>query len=314
MKYAWGHKRRFNAFSNYMKSEFGNRVQKVSVNAGFTCPNRDGSKGTGGCTFCNNEAFNPSYCSPELSIKEQIQKGVSFHKRRYRKALQYLVYFQSYSNTYDTVEVLKKRYQEALGYPDVIGLVIGTRPDCVSEEILDYIAELSEEYYITLEFGIESVYDKTLELVNRKHSFSDVYDALQASAQRNIRTGGHFIVGLPGETKEELINSADIISTLKLHSVKFHQLQIFKGTGMAEEYAHEPENFTLFSLEEYLDFMVKFVEKLNPEFIIERIAGETQPENNLGFRWNLRYEEVIRKFEEKLESENTWQGKKYIRA
>ncbi len=313
MNYPWGHNRRFNAFSNYMKKQFGSRIQKVSVDAGFTCPNRDGTKGTGGCTFCNNNAFNPSYCNAGKTISEQIETGVKFHQKRYRKAEKYLVYFQSYSNTYASLLTLKEKYNEAFNYEGVIGLVIGTRPDCLNNEILDYLAELSETFYITLELGIESVYDETLQRVNRCHTFADAIQALEETDKRKIRTGGHFIIGLPGETREQIMTSAGIISGLNLHSVKFHQLQIFRNTPMAKEYFRNPVNFMLFEFDEYLDFMMHYIEHLNPSFVIERIAGETSPANNFGNTWNKRYDEVLRAFEHRMEIHDSWQGKKYTK-
>jgi len=210
--YPWGTARRFNAFTDSFRSAHGSRMQKVSIDAGFTCPNRDGTKGTGGCTFCNNRAFNPSYCSPEKSVIQQIDEGIGFHKRRYRRAESYLAYFQAYSNTYSPVEKLRELYREALSHKDIRGLVIGTRPDCVNDEILDLLKELSEKCIVLLEFGIESCYDRTLERINRGHSFSDAVNALKASRSRGLDTGAHFILGLPGETRDDMLRQADIIS------------------------------------------------------------------------------------------------------
>jgi radical SAM protein (TIGR01212 family) len=223
------------------------------------------------------------------------------------------VYFQSYSNTYASLKTLKEKYHEALQHKGVIGLIIGTRPDCLNHEILNYLAELSETRYLTLELGIESVYDETLQRVNRCHTFGDTLQVLEETGKRNIRTGGHFIIGLPGETREQIMNSVGIISNLNLHSVKFHQLQIFRNTPMAEEYFRHPGNFVLFEFDEYLDFMMHFLEELNPSFVIERIAGETPPVNNCGNTWNKRYDEVLRAFEHLLELHDSWQGKKYTK-
>ena len=196
--YPWGNERRFNAYSNYFRSRYGARIQKVSIDAGFTCPNRDGTKGTGGCTYCNNDAFNPSYCLSEKSVTRQIEEGIDFHKRRYKEATSYLAYFQAYSNTYASLQKLKELYEEALSFPGVIGLVIGTRPDSIDQEKLTYIKSLSEKYYISIEYGIESCYDKTLKRINRGHTFADAVDALEKTSELGINTGAHFILGLPG--------------------------------------------------------------------------------------------------------------------
>jgi len=230
--FPWGHGRRFNAYSNYLRKIYGTRIQKVSIDAGFTCPNRDGTKGTGGCTYCNNDAFNPSYCTPERSIKEQIDEGISFHKWRYRKAVSYLAYFQAYSNTYASLAKLRELYQEALSYPGVVGIIIGTRPDCVDKEKLDFLKEISEKYYLVVEYGIESCYNKTLTRINRGHTFEEAVNAVKATAALGINTGAHFIFGLPGETIEAMLSEAEIISLLPLKTVKFHQLQIIKGTAI----------------------------------------------------------------------------------
>jgi uncharacterized protein len=182
MIYPWGHHRRFNAYANYFRSMYGARVQKVSVDAGFTCPNRDGSRGHGGCSFCLNDAFNPSYCMPEKSVTVQIAEGIEFHRKRYSEASSYLAYFQAYSNTYAPIDTLKRLYEEALSHPGIIGLVIGTRPDCVNDEKLGYIAELSHKYYISVEYGIESCYDKTLARINRGHTFIEAVEAVRKTA------------------------------------------------------------------------------------------------------------------------------------
>ena len=310
--FPWGHDRRFNTYSNYFKEIFGERVQKVSVDAGFTCPNRDGTLAGGGCTYCNNDAFSPSYCIPEKSVTQQIMEGVEFHKVRYRRANKYLAYFQAYSNTYAPLEHLKKIYNEALAVPGIVGLVIGTRPDCVDEEKLDYFGELSKITYLIIEYGIESCYNKTLERINRKHSFEKSVWAIEATASRGIRTGGHLIFGLPGESRSEMLAEAAILSKLPLNNVKFHQLQIIKDTKMAREYEDNPGGFQLFTWEEYREFMVDFLELLNPGFVVERISGEAPPRYISGPRWGLkRTDQILNLFEQRLEERNTWQGRLY---
>jgi len=287
-------------------------MQKVSVNAGFTCPNRDGTRGTGGCTYCNNKAFNPSYCIPEKPIIQQIDEGIEFLKRRYRKSEAYLVYFQAYSNTYASLDTLTALYSEALKHSDVMGLVIGTRPDCVNDEILDYLMKLSMECILLLEFGIESCYDKTLMRINRGHSFNEAVDALKAAAVRNINTGAHFIFGLPGETREEMLREAEIISELPLKRVKFHQLQIIRGTGMEEEYQNNPSDFEIFTWDKYLQFIIEFIERLNPEIVVERFSGEAPPRFISKEIWGRkRTDQVVRLIEKQLEELDTWQGKHY---
>ena len=313
MVYSWGDERRFNSYSRYFAKQFGGRVQKISIDAGFSCPNRDGKISTGGCTFCSNEAFNPSYCRPEKSIKQQIEEGIEFHRRRYRRASLYLAYFQPFSNTYKPLDELKCIYQQALNVPEIAGIVIGTRPDLIDKGILQYLSEIQQTHYVMLEYGVESVYDETLKRVNRGHDFATAEKAIHMTADFGIPCGAHFIFGLPGESKKIMLDAADIISQLPLTTVKFHQLQIFKGTKMAEEYLQHPEAFHLFDLEEYIDFVIDFAERLNPNIVIERFAGEVPPRYLVSEPWmKLRYDEVLSHIEKRMEERNTWQGKKFI--
>ncbi len=310
MIYLWNHNRRYNAFAPYFKELFGERVQKISVDAGFTCPNRDGTKGRGGCTYCNNNAFNPSYCHPEKPLEQQIKEGIEFHQVRYRRANKYLVYFQPYSNTYAPLERLKELYTTALKQPGVIGLVIGTRPDCVDREKLHYLGELAKEHYITIEYGLESIYDTTLERINRQHTYEESVQAIRLSKEYGLHVGAHFIFGLPGESREMMMASVQEINKLPLDSIKFHQLQIVEDTTMAKDYALHPDDYDLFSFEEYIDFIIRFIEKLNPEFIIERFAGEVPPRYLAGPGWGLiRNDQINVTVEKELEQRNTWQGK-----
>ena len=312
MTYPWGDNRRFNSYSNYFSKQFGGRVQKISIDAGFSCPNRDGIISAGGCTFCSNEAFNPSYCRPEKPIKQQIEEGIAFHQRRYRRANKYLAYFQPFSNTYKPLEELKDIYAQALESPEITGIVIGTRPDLIDEALLQYLNEIQRTHYVMLEYGVESVYDETLKRVNRGHDFATAEKAIRMTADYGIPCGAHFIFGLPGETKAMMLDAADIISQLPLTTVKFHQLQIFKGTTMAEEYLEYPEHFHLFDLEEYIDFVIDFAERLNPDIVIERFAGEVPPRYLVSEPWmKLRYDEVLAKIEKRMEERQTWQGRCY---
>ncbi len=311
MIYPWGSERRFNSYSDYFRRRFGERVQKISLDAGFTCPNRDGTFGTGGCTFCNNKAFNPSYNDPGNTISEQIRQGMEFHRKRYRRASSYLAYFQAYSNTYDDLNILKSRYEEALSIPGIVGIVVGTRPDCVDPMKLDYFKELSDKHYVVIEYGIESVLDKTLRRVNRGHDLEKSAWAIRETARRGVRVGGHMIIGLPGETEKDFLDSANLISSWPLNNIKFHQLQLIKGTAMAKEYEEKSEDFIQFSMEEYLKLMMKIVERLNPSLVVERIAGEVAPGMSVGEGWGVRYDIVLNAFEQLLEQHDTWQGKNY---
>jgi radical SAM protein (TIGR01212 family) len=282
----------------------------VVVDAGFTCPNRDGTKGAGGCTYCDNDAFNPSYCNPAEPLHDQIAKGIEFHAVRYRRAERFLVYFQPYSNTYAPVSRLRQLYEEALSYPGVAGLVIGTRPDCMDDEKLDYLKELAERDYIQVEYGVESCYDKTLERINRGHDFAMSREMIRKTHERGIRTGAHFIFGLPGEGVDEMLAEAGIISQLPLDSVKFHQLQIVKGTVAEKQYLDEPHLFHQFSMEGYIDFIICFIERLDPAIVVERFSGEVPPPMLHHLSWGLiRYDEILRLIEAELEARDTWQGK-----
>lgn len=313
--FSWGHRRRFNSYTEYIRKTFGGRIQKVVVNAGFTCPNRDGTKGTGGCTYCDNDAFNPSYCDPKEPLHLQIAKGIEFHGVRYRRAEKFLVYFQPYSNTYAPLRYLKEKYSEALACPGVAGIVIGTRPDCVDDDILNYLQKLSQKVYVQIEYGIESCYNKTLQRINRQHDFELSEAIVRKTHDRGIRTGAHLIFGLPGENLRDMMAMAGIISRLPFDSIKFHQLQIVRGTAMEKEYFSNPGDFHLFNLEEYIRFIVSFIEQLNPDMVIERFSGEVPPRYLLQGpshppRWGLiRYDAVLRLIEKELERQGSWQGR-----
>jgi radical SAM protein (TIGR01212 family) len=313
--YPWGHSRRINGYSEYFTRLFGGRVQKVSLDVGFTCPNRDGKIGTGGCTFCVNDAFNPSYCQPHKSITQQLQEGIEFHKVRYRRANKYLAYFQAYSNTYADVARLEQLYNEALSFPEVIGLVIGTRPDCINNEILTLLSKLQQKHFIVVEFGVESCYNDTLQRVNRGHTFEDSVNAIELAVSYGLRTGAHFIVGLPGDTRQRILDSIPIINQLPLTTIKFHQLQVFKDTKLEQEWRNNPDYVKLYSRDEYLDLAVQMVERLNPDFVIERIAGEVPPRFLASEPWGSeRNFDVLRAFEALLAQRNTWQGRLYNKA
>lgn len=302
--------KRYNSFVGYFKRKYGERLQKIVLDAGFTCPNRDGSVGRGGCTYCDNAAFHPSYSTAGKSLHRQLDEGIEFHKVRYRTTEHYLAYFQSYSNTYAPIEHLKQLYSEALSHPQVVGIVIGTRPDCVDEEKLDYIAGLAENHVVIVEYGIESCSDATLKRINRGHDFATAQKAVRMTAERGIDVGAHFILGLPGETRQMMLDSCALINDLPLRSAKFHQLQIVKGTRMEKEYAERPQDFERFALDGYLDFFTDMLERLRPDLFIERFAGEVPPRFVNETPWGLiRNVELLRLLDARLEARNTWQGR-----
>ena len=327
-KYGFPDGKRYNSFVGYFKKKYGERLQKIVLDAGFTCPNRDGKVGRGGCTYCDNAAFHPSYSTAGKSLYQQMDEGIEFHKVRYRTTEHYLAYFQSFSNTYGPLEKLQRLYEEALSHPDVVGIVIGTRPDCVDEEKLDYLQNLAQGKVlenwsrslagdaertapiVIVEYGIESCYDITLDRINRGHDFETARRAIQMTADRGIDTGAHFILGLPGETKQMMLDACELINALPLRSAKFHQLQIVKGTKMEKEYAECPQDFVRFSLDEYLDFFTDMLERLRPDLFIERFAGEVPPRFVNETPWGLiRNTELLRLLERRLEERNTGQGR-----
>ncbi len=308
IEYPWGHKRPFNDYSSFIRRTFSERVQKLSINAGFTCPNRDGSKGKGGCTYCYNPTFNPDYCKPQINITEQIEKGIKFFAKKYKTQL-YFAYFQAYSNTYGDIKLLKRLYSEALAHPKVIGLVIATRPDCLTDEIVDYLTQLSEKYYLIVELGIESTNNETLEKVNRKHTYEDTVNAIETLAANGIKTGGHLILGLPDESKEQMIEHATKISKLPLNNLKLHQLQIQKHTQLGREYEANPHKFKLFEPLEYIELCVDFLEVLSPQIVIERFASESPLDLLLAPRWGgYRNYELVTHIEKTLIKRGAWQG------
>ena len=309
-KYGFPDGKRYSSFVGYFKRKYGERLQKIVLDAGFTCPNRDGKVGRGGCTYCDNAAFHPSYSTAGKSLYQQMEEGIEFHKVRYRTTEHYLAYFQSFSNTYAPLERLKQLYTEALSHPSVVGIVVGTRPDCVDEEKLDYLAELAKDHVVIVEYGIESCYDKTLARINRGHDFEIARKAVMMTAERGIDVGAHFILGLPGETREMMLESCRLINELPLRSAKFHQLQIVKGTRMEKEYEECPQDFERFTLDEYLDFFADMLERLRPNLYIERFAGEVPPRFVNETPWGLiRNAELLRLLDKRLEERDTWQGR-----
>ncbi|HGY56866.1 MAG TPA: TIGR01212 family radical SAM protein [Caldithrix abyssi] len=307
--FPWGTAKRYNAFADYQKKIYGERVQKVTVDAGFTCPNRDGTVAKGGCIYCNNESFNPSYNSAEKSISQQIEEGVEFLKRRYGKINKFIVYFQPYSNTYAPLETLKRYYEEALSHPEVIGLTIGTRPDCVDDKILRYLEELAASYDITIEYGLESISDETLKKINRGHDVQSYLDALEMTAHRGIKICTHMIFGFPWEQPQQWIDTAGWLSELPFDFLKVHQLHIVSHTVLADMYRKNP--FSLISYPEYIKVITAFLERLSPHIVIQRLFGEAPPRTLIAPHWGIRNSQLLKLLDDALELNDTWQGKKY---
>ena len=276
----------YNDFGTWLRKQFPDfRVQKISIDAGFTCPNRDGRISTGGCTYCDNRTFNPSYCDRNKSIREQLKEGKNFFNRKYSN-MKYLAYFQAFTNTYGSVDLLKQMYEEALQEEDIVGLVIGTRPDCISTPLLDYLEQLSRQTFLIVEYGIESANNETLRRINRGHTFECSKKAVEMTAERGILTGGHIILGLPGEDREESLRQAPIISSLPLNILKIHQMQIIKGTRLAEEYLQNP--FPLYTVEEYVRLIADYISLLRKDLVLERFVSQSPPELLIAPRWGLK--------------------------
>ena len=300
----------YNEFGTYLRGIFGCKVQKITIDAGFTCPNRDGKVGVGGCTYCNNQTFNPAYCHRNRSVAEQMREGISFFAHKYPE-MKYLAYFQAYTNTYESLDVLKQRYNEALAVDGCVGIVIGTRPDCMPDELLEYLAELSKTTFVLVEYGIESTSDATLLRINRGHDYACAVDAVQRTAATGIPVGAHIILGLPGEGREELMQQAAELSRLPLTTLKLHQLQIVRGTRMAVEYVENPADFHLFAMEDYIDTVIDYVERLNPNLVLERFASQSPKELLIAPDWGIKNHELVDKIKARMRERGTWQGRLY---
>lgn len=301
---------RYNDFSAWLSTLFPYKVQKISLNAGFTCPNRDGTVGYGGCTYCNNQTFNPAYCRTEKSVTEQLEEGKQFFARKYPD-MKYLAYFQAYTNTYGELQELKRKYEEALQVPDVVGIVIGTRPDCMPDELLDYLEELNRRTFLIVEYGVESTDNATLKRINRGHTFEAAEEAIRRTAEKGIRVGVHIILGLPGETNEQLIQQAGVLSSLPITTLKLHQLQLIKGTRMAAEFEKQPEDFHLYTADEYIDLVIDYVEHLNPRIVLERFVSQSPKELLIAPDWGLKNHEFTDKVRKRMRERDSWQGKLY---
>lgn len=302
---------RYNDFPTFLKRLFTGKVQKISINAGFTCPNRDGTVGYGGCTYCNNQTFNPEYCRTEKSVSVQLEEGKRFFAHKYPE-MKYLAYFQAYTNTYGELEMLKRKYEEALAVDDVVGLVIGTRPDCMSDTLLDYLETLAQRTFVLVEYGIESTLDRTLHRINRGHTWQAAVDAVERTAARGLPVGGHVILGLPGESHEDILGQAAAISRLPLDTLKLHQLQLIRGTRMAREYEERPEDFHLFDdVDEYIALVVDYIQRLRPDLVLERFVSQSPKELLLAPDWGLKNYEFNHRLQKRMKELDAWQGKLY---
>lgn len=297
-------------FQDFLNEHFDNKIQKISLNAGFTCPNRDGEKGFGGCTYCNNQTFNPAYCQTEKSITLQLQEGIRFFARKYPK-MDFLAYFQAYTNTYGELEKLGALYEEALLVPGIKGLVIGTRPDCMPENLLDYLQYLAKSHFILIEYGVESTRDETLETINRGHDFACSADAIKRTAARGLPVGAHIILGLPGENEEDILHHADRLNELPINTLKLHQLQLIKGTKMAAQAEQNPHFIHRYSAEEYAGLVVSFLEHLRPDIAVERFISQSPPELLIAPNWGLKNYEFTHLVEKELRRRKSFQGLLY---
>ncbi len=301
--------KRYNSYGEYLRKRFDSKVYKVSVDAGFTCPNRDGSVTRGGCIYCNNSSFVPPYAKSGISIHSQISRGMEYLKQRF-KAEKFIVYFQAYTNTYDDVKRLEELYRDALSMSeDIIGLSVGTRPDCVDEDILNLFERLAGEAYVTIEYGVESTYDRTLKFVNRGHDYESVVDAIENTRGRGINIGAHIIVGFPTETTEEMLAMADEVSNLGIDYLKVHNLHVVRNTALQRIYEKQP--FHLFDYDEYVDFIIRFLERLSPDIVLERLFTSTPQRLLVAPDWGLSTLQIIQGIDRELENRDTHQGKYY---
>lgn len=303
-------KARYNDYGSFLQQHFAGKVQKISINGGFTCPNRDGTVGLGGCSFCNNQTFNPDYCRRELSVTQQLQEGIRFFGRKY-PTMRYLAYFQAYTSTYDEMSRLIARYEEALSVEGVVGIIIGTRPDCMPQPLLDYLTELSKRTFVTVEYGVESTLDRTLQRINRGHDYACAVDAIERTATAGITTGAHLILGLPGESHDDMLQHAIRLSQLPLHTIKLHQLQLIKGTVMGREYEEHPERFDIPDIDTYIDRAIDFAELLRPDIVIERFVSQSPAELLIAPHWGLKNHEFTARLLRRMRERDTYQGCKY---
>jgi len=298
--------RRYSAFGQFMKDLYGAPVYKVNVDAGFTCPNRDGTVSVGGCIYCNNDSFRPTACTSSASVREQVEKGIPYLRRRYG-AEKFIVYFQPFTNTYAPVETLEQLYREALAQPGVVGVAIGTRPDCVDAKKIALLEELAKEHFILVEYGLQSIHDRTLEFINRGHDYECFKRAVAMTAGKGIRIGAHLILGFPTETREEMLAMAPELSGLPIQFLKLHQLQIIKDTALAELYAKQ--QFMTLGYEEYLSLVADFLERLSPDIVLQRLFASAPEDILIAPVWNKTRSEFLNDLDAHLEANGSQQGK-----
>ena len=303
-------KARYNDYGSFLQQHFAGKVQKISINGGFTCPNRDGTVGRGGCTFCNNQTFNPDYCRSELSVTVQLQEGIRFFARKY-PTMRYLAYFQAYTSTYDNIDRLIARYEEALSVEGVVGIIIGTRPDCMPPALLDYLAQLAQRTFVTVEYGVESTIDTTLQRINRGHDYASAVEAITRTAQAGIITGAHLILGLPGESRNDMLSHATRLSQLPLHTIKLHQLQLIRGTVMGNEYEAHPQQFDIPDIDTYIDLAIDFTELLRPDIVIERFVSQSPAELLLAPHWGVKNHEFTARLLRRMRERDAYQGSRW---
>lgn len=303
-------KARYNDYGSFLQQHFAGKVQKISINGGFTCPNRDGTVGRGGCTFCNNQTFNPDYCRSELSVTEQLQEGIRFFARKY-PTMRYLAYFQAYTSTYDNIDRLVARYEEALSVEGVVGIIIGTRPDCMPPALLDYLAQLAQRTFVTVEYGVESTIDSTLQRINRGHDYASAVEAITRTAQAGIITGAHLILGLPGESRNDMLSHATRLSQLPLHTIKLHQLQLIRGTVMGNEYEIHPQQFDIPDIDTYIDLAIDFTELLRPDIVIERFVSQSPAELLIAPHWGVKNHEFTARLLRRMRERDAYQGSRW---
>lgn len=297
---------RYHTYNFYLRQKFGERVHKVSVDAGFTCPNVDGTVAVGGCTFCDNRSFSPSRRLPRQRIAEQIDEGIRRIKLRY-KVDRFLAYFQPATNTYAPVERLRSVYGQALGHERIEGLVIGTRPDCAGDEVLDLLAELAGRTYVAVEYGMQTMHDRSLDWMNRGHHHEAMVDAVARSRGRGFEIGAHIMLGLPGETADDMRSTAREVARLDVDAVKLHNLYAVRNTPLAEQVASG--EVTLMERSDYVRSVVDFLELLPPRCVVERVSGEAPPKYLIGPAWCLDKPGLRAAFAEEFQRRDTWQGR-----
>lgn len=297
---------RYRSYNRYLRHLFGERVQKVSIDAGFTCPNVDGTVTTGGCTFCDNRSFSPSRRQPRLSVTEQIDLGISKLKRRY-KVDRFLAYFQPATNTYAPVERLRALYEQALAHPQIVGMAIGTRPDCVPPDVLDLLSEIAERTYLSVEYGLQTIHDRSLDWMNRGHHYDAFLDAYERSVHRGFEICVHIILGLPGESHADMMATAREMARLKVDALKLHNLYAVKNTPLGEQVGRG--EVCLMGQDEYVRTLVDFLERTPPDTLVERVSGDAPPDYFVGPEWCLHKPAVLEAIQAELRDRDTWQGR-----